>query len=223
MQKAVTANQMKRLDELAITRYGIPSIILMENAGRALSKEVIKRIALLRRSRKGLVITIFCGKGNNGGDGIVCARYLFYEGVDTKVYLIGKKSSLRGDPAINLEILEGLGVKVLEIKNSKDLKELMNNFKARIIIDSIFGIGFKGKTEGIYENVIEFINNNEAYTFSVDIPSGLDATTGEAKGSCVVADETVTMGIAKTGMYKSDGRRYCGRIKVVKIGTATIF
>lgn len=216
MHEAVTAQRMKNLDRIAINRYGIPSIILMENAGRGLAKEVIKRAAMLKRRRP--IVAVYCGKGNNGGDGMVCARYLFNNDINTEVFIIDDPSPIRGDTAVHLKILQKMGVAIFTIKKRQDLKRLKKRYKADIIVDAIFGIGFKGKAQGIYKDVIEFINATGAYKFSVDVPSGLDATTGDVKGPCIQADETVTMGISKTGFYRNDGPECVGRIKVVDIG-----
>lgn len=216
MHKAVTAKRMKELEGIAINRCGIPSILLMENAGRGLAEEVIKRAARLRQKKP--TVAIYCGKGNNGGDGLVCARYLFANHINTQVFIIDGISSIKADPAVHLKILQKMQIAMITIKNRKDLKKLKKTHQADIIVDAIFGIGFKGKAKGLYKEVIEFINRTCAYTFSVDVPSGLDATTGQAKGPCVRADETITMGLPKTGLYRNDGPAYAGKVKVIDIG-----
>lgn len=220
MYKAVTARQMQNLDRIAINRYGIPSMLLMENAGRAVAKEVIRRAAIIKPKTKPKrpVVSVYCGKGNNGGDGLVCARYLFYNDINTQVFIIDGASSTKGDPAVHLKILQMMGVDMLWIKNKSDLNRLRKGYRADIIVEAIFGIGFKGRAQGIYKDVIEFINGTSAYIFSVDVPSGLDPTTGETKGSCIRAAQTITMCLPKTGFYKKDGPKYVGRIKVVDIG-----
>lgn len=216
MPKAVTAERMKALDKAAINRYGIPGILLMENAGRGLAREVIKRAARLKKARPR--VAIYCGKGNNGGDGMVCARYLFSKDIDTRVFLLDEPSSIKGHPAIHLKILQTMGVPVTAVKSHRGMKSLIEGPRADIIVDAIFGIGFKGEARSIYREAIKFINIAEAYIFSVDIPSGLEATTGKARGPCIRADQTIAMGLPKTGFYKNDGPECVGKIKVVDIG-----
>lgn len=207
---------MQELERIAINKYGIPSMLLMENAGRRMAEEVIKRAQRLRL--KNPAVSIYCGQGNNGGDGLVCARYLFANGVNTRVFVIGDSSSIKGDPAVHLNILQKMKMATTTIKNRKDLRRLKKVPKTDIIVDAIFGIGFKGRAGGLYKEAIEFIGRICAYTFSVDVPSGLDATTGQVKGPCIRADETITMSLPKTGFYRKDGPEYAGRVKVVEIG-----
>lgn len=216
MPEAVTAERMKALDKAAINRYGIPGMLLMENAGRAVADEVIKRAARLKKARP--VAAIYCGKGNNGGDGMVCARYLFSNDIKSRVFILEGLSSIKGLPAVHLKILQTMGVPIFTVKNLRDLKRLAGYPKADIIVDAIFGIGFRGEAQGIYREAVKFINRSKAYIFSVDIPSGLEATTGNARGPCVRADQTVTMGLPKTGFYKNDGPESVGTVKVVDIG-----
>ncbi|NQT89818.1 MAG: NAD(P)H-hydrate epimerase [Candidatus Omnitrophica bacterium] len=212
--RAVTAKEMKRLDREAIDDYGIPGSFLMEKAGRGLAAAVIRQ---LERSRKKRVV-IFCGKGNNGGDGYVCARYLLKCGIDVAIYAVSGTSSVKGDAALNLKTLKRLKAPLFNIKKVQDVKAIELALRQVIIVDAIFGIGFKGRPEGIYRQVIELINMAPSYTLSVDLPSGLNATTGIAAGCCVKADETITMGMPKTGFYKKEGPIYVGRISVIDIG-----
>lgn len=218
MPKAVTAYRMKQIDELAIRSYGIPSIILMENAGRAVAEAAAKRAVLSRKKRRRPSVLIFCGKGNNGGDGMVSARYLFNMGITPIVNLIGLISDLKGDPATHAKILRRMGISITEIKDSRSIDRLKTGHSASIIVDALFGTGFTGQARGLYREAIEVINSKKAYKFSVDVPSGLDATKGLTEGSCIKADETLTMGFSKTGFYKNDGPGYTGKVRVIDIG-----
>jgi ADP-dependent NAD(P)H-hydrate dehydratase / NAD(P)H-hydrate epimerase len=202
---ALSASQVRALDKHTINKYGIPSIVLMERAGRAVAQEVLLFVKRLRADIANPKVAVFCGKGNNGGDGMVCARYLSSAGLSVQVYLLCAKSKLKGDAYYNM----------LTIKKFNRLKK---TFKSDIIIDAIFGTGFHGRPDSDYESVIKAINRNPAYKIAVDVPSGLDATTGKVEGSAVAVDKTVTMGFPKTGFYKNDGPLYCGKIKVVDIG-----
>jgi len=218
MEKYVTSAQMKRIDKLNIDRIGIPSIILMERAGRGVAEEVIKTAQRLNYKKRELRVALFCGKGNNGGDGLVCARYLLSEGIRVKIYLLCELNLLTDAPASNAQALKHQGVTIYEINTADGFRRLKKTFNANIILDSIFGIGFKGRPSRLCHDIIEFLNCQRARIISVDVPSGLDATTGFANSAAVIADQTVTFGFAKKGFYKNDGPLYCGKIDVADIG-----
>ena len=212
MKKAVTSAEMKEIDRLAEEEYFMPSIILMENAGRASAEEILKK------NKKGKA-AVFCGKGNNGGDGFVCSRHLFKNGVKTDVFLLGRCGDIKNrDPLANLKILRKAGVPVKEITSPKDLERLRKNFPYDIIVDAIFGIGFKGKLPENIENIVKFINSAGKRVYSLDAPSGLDATSGKTQGACVKAYMTITFGLPKTGLLKRQARKYVGRLIVRDIG-----
>jgi len=202
---AVTAKQAGVIDHITINRHGIPGIILMERAGRAVAEEVLLVAKKRHNANARPKVAVFCGKGNNGGDGLVCARYLLSAGLDVQVHLLFSKNKLKGDAFYNIHAL-------------KKFNPLKKSFRADIIIDAVFGTGFYGRPDPACESVIKLINSNTAYTIAVDVPSGIDATTGIAQGAAVIADKTVTMGFAKTGFYKNNGLSHCGEIKVADIG-----
>ena len=201
----LTANQSRKIDNITINKYGIPGMILMERAGRAVAEEVLLVAKKRHIANARLKVAVFCGKGKNGGDGLVCARYLLSAGLDVQVHLLFSKNKLKGDAFYNM----------LALKKFNPLKK---SFRADIIIDAIFGTGFHGRPSHVHESVIKSINSSAAYTIAVDVPSGLDATTGIAQGAAVIADKTVTMGFAKTGFYRNNGPSHCGEIKVADIG-----
>ncbi|HLD70001.1 MAG TPA: NAD(P)H-hydrate epimerase [Candidatus Omnitrophota bacterium] len=216
--KALTALEIQKLDKIAIQKIGIPSIALMENAGRAAAQEV------LRRSKKfpQKPVLIFCGLGNNAGDGFVCARHLINHNIRTKIFLIGNLNHLKNDAAINYKILRNLKIPIHVIQSSASLKTIdMDLKKSKIIVDAIFGVGLNRDIEGLLKTVIEKINSAKATVISVDVPSGLDATTGKIHGVCVRATTTVTFSFAKKGFYLREGPRQVGRIVVVDIGIPT--
>jgi len=218
MLETVTSARMRRIDSQNIDSRGIPSIILMERAGREVAKEVVNFARQLTCQKREVRVALFCGKGNNGGDGLVCARYLLSSGINIKIYLLCSRKLLTGDPAFNASALKKQGVRVHEIISKSGFRKLEKSFNANVIVDSIFGIGFKSKPKGLYEEVIEFLNKQRAHIISVDVPSCLDATTGMARGAAIIADQTITFGFAKTGFYKNDGPVYCGKISIADIG-----
>lgn len=215
---AITAKQARGIDQITIHRYGIPSIILMEQAGRAVAEEVLPIIKRLKRAKVRPRTVVFCGKGNNGGDGLVCARYLLSAGLDVRIYLLCVNSELKGDAFYNMLMLNKRKIKVLEITGMKEFNLLKKSFRANIIVDAIFGTGFRGRPGRVYENVIGLINSSGACKIAIDVPSGLDATTGITEGAAVIADLTVTMGFPKTGFYRNSGPCCCGKIKAADIG-----
>jgi ADP-dependent NAD(P)H-hydrate dehydratase / NAD(P)H-hydrate epimerase len=190
----------------------------MERAGRAVAIEALSVAKGLQRSKARPGISIFCGKGNNGGDGLVCARYLLSAGLDISIYLLCRRQRLRGNACYNMLALAERGINIREITGIKAFNRLKRCVDADIIIDAIFGTGLHGRGGRFYERIIDSINSSPAYTIAVDVPSGLDATTGIVKGTAVIADMTITMGSAKTGFYKASGPFYCGKIRAADIG-----
>lgn len=212
-KRIITAQEAKNLDLRAEEEFGISTLILMENAGRAVSEEALMIIA-----RKRARIAIFCGRGNNGGDGFCAARHLLTAGVDSDIYLAGRVTEVKHAAKTNLDILLGLKKKVFEV-NDQNLDIVRRRITGySLIIDALLGVGLKGNVSGILAQLIELINLSGAYILSVDIPSGLDATGGRILGCSIKADRTITFVAKKSGMLKGCGRKQCGRIKIADIG-----
>lgn len=210
--KILTAKEAKKLDLKVRELFGISTLILMENAGRAVFEEAIR----LKPGRNS--VAIFCGHGNNGGDGFVAARHLLTRGIRPDVFLAGEISAVKNEAKVNLEILMNLGQRILEV-GEESLLAVKNKIKKyALIIDALLGVGLKGEVRGIYADLIGIINTSSAYKLAVDIPSGLDATTGEVLGCCVRADKTVTFMYKKRGMAKAGGPQFCGKIVVRDLG-----
>lgn len=210
--KVVTASEMKEIERLAREKYGIPALRLMENAGRASAEEIFKRF----KSGK---CAIFCGKGNNGGDGFVAARYLGEYGIKTNVFLLGKASHIKNHaPLVNLERLKKINQRVREIVTEEDEKRFKAGFECDFIVDAIFGTGFSGTLSAPARGVVEFMNAAQKPIFALDVPSGLDATTGEARGISVRAHKTITFGLPKTGFSNVAATPYLGKVVVKGIG-----
>lgn len=207
--KIVTAEEMAELDRHTIEDLKTPSLTLMENAGQAVAEEAIKLA-------HGPKIVIICGKGNNGGDGFVAARYLLEKYFDIKVIHIGKKYEVKDDTKINIERLESDVIEIVDLDSFGKVKPFLKD--ADLIIDSIFGIGLNTTIKSPYFEIITYINSLNKDVLAVDVPSGLNATTGEAMGISIKAKKTVTFAAAKTGFCKNDGPKYCGEIKVIDIG-----
>lgn len=209
-RKYCTAKEMQIIDKKAQEVYGIPSIVLMENAGISSAEVALK---MLGRGRKALCI---CGKGNNAGDGFVCARHLINKGVNVAIFLLASPKHLKFDARINFNILKKLTKNIYFInKSSKLLKSKLKT--ASLIIDAIFGIGLTGQIKKPYASIINLINSYNKKILALDVPSGLNATRGEILGTCIKATETITFALAKSGMIKNNGPSYCGKVHVADI------
>ncbi|HWR82180.1 MAG TPA: NAD(P)H-hydrate dehydratase [Candidatus Deferrimicrobium sp.] len=211
--KLVTAEQMRRIDRETIEGGHVSGPQLMENAGRGIAERLLKDVIDVSADEK---VTIFCGKGNNGGDGFVIGRYLMQAGVDVTAWFIGPLDELSGDPRLNFDRAAGIGMKIVAVTAPEHLPEKLNR---GYIIDAIFGTGFSGAPHGVAADMIEYINRCHDHTvISVDLPSGLDADTGQHEGVVVKADFTYSLAFPKYGLYVSPGRELAGHVEVVPIG-----
>ena len=210
--KLVTASEMRAVDDRAIKERGIPSLDLMENAGRGIFEYLQEEIL---PESKDFRIIIICGRGNNGGDGFVVGRHLVEAGYPVDFLLTGADDKLSADCRANYERVCRLGRTVVQLKEAGDIPDLST---WDIIIDAIFGTGFSGSAEGIAAEVIEKINAAEKYVVAIDAPSGLDVSTGLAEGAAVVADVTATLALPKPGLFVSPGRELAGAVVVIPIG-----
>jgi NAD(P)H-hydrate epimerase len=221
MEVVVTSERMREYDRYAIEKFGIPGIILMENAG----KGVVEAISSQYGSLAGKKFTIVCGKGNNGGDGFVVARHLHRLGAIVEVNLLARVNDVKADAKVNLDILLKLAknkavsnrLKVVQISQSKSSIRLP---QSDFIIDAIFGTGFNGEITGLYKKVIEAINKSASIKIAIDVPSGLNSDTGLVKTVAVNADFTITMGLNKHGLILSKSNDYVGVVKVVDLGVS---
>ena len=208
--RIVTAKQMQRIDKRASKIYGIPAIILMESAAIASAFLVLK---MLKQDLSNVVL--FCGQGNNGGDGFACARHLINHGLKVKVCFVGKVEKLSNESKTNYQILRKMGQKILKPKISSLKKELKN---ADLIVDALLGIGLKNKVREPYFSLINLINDSEKPVLSLDIPSGLDATGGKVCGIAVKARRTITFGLFKRGFLNPQALTYIGELTIGDIG-----
>ncbi len=210
--RLVTAAEMRELDRRTIEQAGVPSLQLMEAAGRAVSDAVRE---LLPRPRRGPVV-IVAGKGNNGGDGLVVARLLHDAGIPAEVCLLPAAAELSGDAATNFHRAWWLGVSIYPQASV----ELLNQRLARaaVIVDAVLGTGASGEVHGPAREAIAAMNSAAAPVVAVDIPSGVHADTGALLGDAVCAEITVTMGLPKLGLFQYPGRAYVGRVQVADIG-----
>lgn len=205
--KACTAAQMREIDRRAIADFGMPSLLLMENAGRAVAE---RALAYLREAPTRQAVRVYCGHGNNGGDGFVAARHLFNRGIPVEVRLAGDRTKLQGDAKVNFDLLAPLGIPV------RDFSEQVPG-EADLVVDALLGTGFTGTPHGPVAAAIHAVNGSGLPVLAVDVPSGLNSDTGAAADPCVRATETVTFGLPKLGLTTCPGRELAGKITVAHI------
>ncbi len=193
----ITGDEMARIDKYAINVLEIPSILLMENAALAL----LKHIDLVKNIR----YCIVCGNGNNGADGLALARHLINYDHEVEVIILGKKNENNIEFMTYYKILRNLGVNPINLTNDAELEEISlveDKFRSKdLIVDAIFGTGLNNNISGIYEYVIDMINNSGKKVLSVDIPSGIDSNDGRIHGVSVDADTVVTFQFMKEGLF----------------------
>ena len=207
----VTAAEMSEIDRYTISEIGIPSRVLMENAGRAATEVIVRKWGSLADRR----IAVVCGKGNNGGDGLVVARCLSESGAACSIFLLGKKSEIRGDPLANLHVAEKLGLSIFEITDESQLPDFSSYF---LLVDAILGSGSRGNLVGLLARALERMNASGKPIIALDLPTGINTDSGEVIGSCIRASVCVTFGAAKRGLHFSPGREYAGELHVAEIG-----
>ncbi len=207
----IGAEDIRRLDQSATLDYAIPSLLLMENAGRSVAD-------VISREYKPCEVLIFIGKGNNGGDGLVVARHLSNHGFLVQVALLEDPAQLKSDSLLNFSIMGKMNIPwvLMPAVSEKRIFELCQ--AAELVVDAIFGIGIHSPVRGIFDAAICAINKSRKPVVSIDIPSGLDADTGKIHGVAVKAKKTVTLGLPKRGLYEGEGPRYAGEIEVADIG-----
>jgi hydroxyethylthiazole kinase-like uncharacterized protein yjeF len=213
--KVATAEEMQELDRKSIETYRIPGIILMENAGRGAAEVICEAFPDIRNKKTAII----AGKGNNGGDGFVIARYLLNQGNAVRVYLLTDPKGLRGDAETNFNIFHRMKGEVVPVPSSKDYIKVKKEIeKFDLLIDGIFGTGLDAEVRGYYREVIDHLNTIQKPLVAIDIPSGLDANTGKPLGTAVRASLTITFGLPKVGHLLPPGIDYVGKVKVIDIG-----
>lgn len=201
---------MQRIDRLAIERYRIPRLLLMDHAGLAIARSVQALVPRLRRP-----ILICCGTGYNGGDGFSAARHLLAAGCRVDIVLFGRVSGLREEPGVFAEIARRLAVPVLEAADQRSLGQAVERLAAcGALIDALLGVGVRGRVREPIAGWITRMNASGKPILAADVPSGLDADTGEPQGVAVRATATVTFGRPKRGCLVGQGPSHTGRLMV---------
>ncbi len=218
---ALTADAMREADRHTIEEYGIPSFTLMESAGRGCADIIESSYGPL----EGAAVMVLCGKGNNGGDGLVVARRLLGAGARVHVVLTSEADALRNDPARNLDLLEQRRdegaddrLTIATLDTLDDLTEIANRLAPRLYVDALLGTGLTSALREPIRSLVEWVNERSAPTVAIDVPTGLHSDTGAVLGTAVQADRTITMAAPKVGLLVGDGPAHTGPVEGVDIG-----
>ena len=209
------ARQMREADRRTIEDIGIPSMVLMENAGR----QVVATLESTFETLADMRVAVLCGPGSNGGDGFVVARTLLQRSVDVDVFLVGQRSDLKGDARTNLQILSNLGVDVVEIRDAAAW-ELHGTsvLGTDLVVDALFGTGFRPPLAGLAETIAQDLNASPTPVVAIDLPSGLSADTPDVQGPAVHATLTVTLGAPKLPLVLPPAEALAGSLVIADIG-----
>jgi NAD(P)H-hydrate epimerase len=219
MEGVLTREAMRELDRRAIEEYGIPSLVLMENAGRACADAALPMLGGVARELPAIVL---CGPGNNGGDGLVVARTLENRGHAARVFLVGPYAKLEqasADVRTNAHLWRALGREIERMETPQEVEFLRAVLaRAPLVVDALFGTGLARPLGEPWVEAIRAVNTCGRPVLSIDLPSGLDANTGAVLGEAVEATVTVTLAAKKHGMERGEGPARCGRVVVAEIG-----
>lgn len=205
-------DEVREIDRRAIEEFGLPGIVLMENAGRGCAH-------LLLEQKLCGPVAICCGRGNNGGDGYVIARHLENAGVDVHVLLFASIDAVSGDAGTNLHVLRVSGTPLREFREVPEPGDLDRCLRSiDWVVDALLGTGTRGTIREPFRSAIDAMNRASARVLAVDLPSGLDCDTGEPLGPCVQADVTATFVGRKRGFLNPLASRYTGAVHVIDIG-----
>jgi len=201
---AVTAEQMREVDRIAVEEFGLTILQMMENAGRNLAENVMDMLGGARGE-----VTVLAGSGGNGGGGLCCARHLHNRGFQVWVVLSKEAKTLTGAARNQLHILRAAGVQPVAPSQAEDTIR-----HAQIVVDTLIGYSLRGTPRGRVAELIELCNQHATRVLSLDVPSGLDATTGKAPGPVVRPERTLTLALPKTGLQRVPGELYLADIGI---------
>ncbi|RKX53816.1 MAG: NAD(P)H-hydrate epimerase, partial [Thermotoga sp.] len=196
--RVITSEQMREIDLKTMEEYGLSDEILMEHAGMSVVDGMMEELGDL----DDLKVTVLCGTGNNGGDGLVVSRILLdrVERSNLKVWIVGKMEKMKPLPKKKMEVLQRYGVTVRFITEDESVDEIEKDIHdGDVIVDAMIGIGFKGRMRGIVKEVSRIVNDCDGYVVAVDIPTGVNSDNGMVDEDAIRADLTVTFGLPKVG------------------------
>ena len=202
---AVTAEQMREVDRVAMEDFGLGILQMMENAGRSLAQNVMDMLDGVRSE-----VTVMAGSGGNGGGGLCCARHLHNRGFKVWVVLDREAERLTGAARNQLDILTVAGLE--PVVSSSQAEEAI--WRSQIVVDALIGYGLRGAPKGRTADLIKLMLQHAARVLSLDVPSGLNATSGEASGPAISPDRTLTLALPKTGLQSVPGDLYLADIGI---------
>ncbi|MBW2094880.1 MAG: NAD(P)H-hydrate dehydratase [Deltaproteobacteria bacterium] len=213
--RLVKAAEMQQMDRMTIEEIGIPGIVLMENAGRSAARFFLEHFTPSFNDS----VVLLCGRGNNGGDGYVVARYLHQAGLDVSIAILSQLDRITGDARTNLDIIRKMDLALHEIPDGETWEDFRHRLHhSKCIVDAILGTGLNAPVRGFYRTVIDDLNKLQKPVMSIDVPSGLNADSGQVMGVAVKADLTVTFGFPKLGQVVFPGAGLVGRLVRIDIG-----
>lgn len=213
--RVLNTEQMREADRRTIEDIGLPSIVLMENAGRQTVAAMEAAFDSLSASR----VAVLCGRGNNGGDGFVVARTLVQRGVDAAVFLLGSVAEVKNDARTNLEVLGRIGITVVEITNAQEWELHFSEIsECDVVVDALLGTGFRGRLTGLLETVVADINELPVPVVAIDLPTGLTADSAELSGEAIDATMTVTLAAPKIPLVFPPADVRAGDLVIADIG-----
>lgn len=213
--KVVTPKQMNQIDKICIDHFGIPGVVLMENAALIVVEEIITFLGNVSGKR----VLVIAGKGNNGGDAFAVSRHLYNKGALVSLFITASKNDITGDGAINLSIAEKSGIEPIEVVKEQSIDKIKTEMeKADLIVDGMLGTGLKGEITGILAEIIRLVNCSGVPVFSIDIPSGINGETGKVMGTCIKATRTISFGLPKVGLLVHPGCEFTGQLIIADIG-----
>jgi NAD(P)H-hydrate epimerase len=213
--KAISAKQSLALDQNAIDRLGIPVTALMEAAGKSIADFIYSEYLTCND------LVVLVNKGNNGGDAMVAARHLIGRGKNITIFSLSPIAEYKAEPKLQAEILKRMGISIQIISSDKELMKLAEQLsKSDLVVDGLFGVGLSGKLTGRSAKTINLVNSyaETLNIVSVDVPSGINATTGDVMGTAIIADATITMNQPKTGLFIGAGAKHSGKVVIADIG-----
>jgi NAD(P)H-hydrate epimerase len=216
--RAASRQQIREVDRIAIEEYGVPGLVLMENAGRHCACTALEML----QNSAGKQAVIACGTGNNAGDGFVVARHLANQGVEVRVLLTGDSKRIlerQGETSVNFGVVRRMGIPVREVTSPEQAATALEEAAgADLVVDALLGTGISGPVREPFVSMIRAINGCTCPVMAVDVPSGLDCDTGRPHGNAVHAEVTVTFVCMKLGFLEPGAELYTGRVEVVDIG-----
>ncbi|MGE4233155.1 MAG: NAD(P)H-hydrate dehydratase [Bacteriovoracia bacterium] len=208
--RIVTAEEMKKIDDTAVDEVGIPSLILMENAGIEAARKISE---ICEEKKYDGEILIFCGKGKNGGDGLVVARRLIANGHRVRIFLLHSSSEFKNEAAVHLRVLEQQRAKIFSVESASIVAEYFNSATPPfMVVDALLGTGLKRPIEGLYYDVVEVLNKYSDELIALDIPTGVNGDSGKTTGNSVIATHTISFGFPKLGHFLPPGAARRGKL-----------